>query len=443
MRRDEWLGVASAFLVAVPSVLPLLYGLAGVTGSGVVTAAIWATTIVAIFGLCYREMPSLLLADFLFLSFVAWVLISFVLNLWLTDLREVILLSFTITAYLASRSTTIDQLPAIRRGFVWVAGCVALIGASLSLLYLVWQWDDDHGRPLVFGSFEATFFTGTFGFWTIALISSRLTHKKTALICALISLPAAIFAASIIRATLLAIIGSIVLAIILNKDSIQRKYLSIILAVFVLSIGLGLTVRYQKVVLFARYITETTPRKITEIDPDSAKLPIKFFAFSKTEQAPPSCSLDVDMYNSVAIRKALLRDAGFLLPRAGLTGFGLDSFMSYSCLKNLEVHNVFLQALIEFGWLGGLLIITMTLVIILPLLKIADKDINVRFLVCCLGYVVAIGLAHGRISRTIDLFALLGIAAGVIETTRYPSTLRHRHPSLKFTFVGSNEPKKK
>jgi hypothetical protein len=65
----------------------------------------------------------------------------------------------------------------------------------------------------------------------------------------------------------------------------------------------------------------------------------------------PSCYLAVDLGNSIAIRKMILRDALGLIPSAGWVKGDLDSLMKLSCIKQTEVHNSIMQAAVELGWL--------------------------------------------------------------------------------------------
>lgn len=130
----------------------------------------------------------------------------------------------------------------------------------------------------------------------------------------------------------------------------------------------------------------------------------------------PSCSLAVDLDDSIAMRKILFRDALFLIPSAGWIGLGLDSFMKLSCIKQTEVHNSILQAVVEFGWLAALLLFLLIVLIGSSMLVAARHDGASRFVLCSLAFIVLMSLAHGRISRDAVVFAFLGCAVGVKET---------------------------
>jgi hypothetical protein len=132
----------------------------------------------------------------------------------------------------------------------------------------------------------------------------------------------------------------------------------------------------------------------------------------------PSCSLTINMDDSVAIRKLLLRDALVLIQNAGWIGTGLDSFMKLSCIKQTEVHNSILQAAVEFGWLGAFLLLLLIVSAGASILVPAMGDGASRFVLCSLSFVVLMSFAHGRISRDAVLFAFLGCAVGLKERSK-------------------------
>jgi O-antigen ligase len=117
----------------------------------------------------------------------------------------------------------------------------------------------------------------------------------------------------------------------------------------------------------------------------------------------------------------LVQDALFLIPRSKWLGTGLDSFMKFSCIRLTEVHNSVLQAAVEFGWFGGTLLLTVILAALGALFPLARHDDAARFVLCSLAFVALLTLAHGRVSRDGPLFALLGCAVGLRETSRAPA----------------------
>ncbi|MDB5583173.1 MAG: hypothetical protein JWR80_8349, partial [Bradyrhizobium sp.] len=80
-----------------------------------------------------------------------------------------------------------------------------------------------------------------------------------------------------------------------------------------------------------------------------------------------------------------------------------------------------LQAAVEFGWLGGSLLLALIVVAAGSLFPLARYDDASRFVLCGLAFIVLLSLAHGRVSRDGILFALLGCAVGLKETLRAPA----------------------
>jgi hypothetical protein len=323
---------------------------------------------------------------------------SFLLNGSTSNAREYMLLVVTLAAYPACRLISRADLVSGRWPFICFTGIVTLLGTIVTATALAEQWHDQHGKPYVFGQDAAgTYFLGSLCFFIIALVTTgRLTPRRTALISLLIFLPAAVFAASLVRFTFLALAGTLGLAVILSKAG-QRKYVVAVGFAVFFAIVAGLAARYDKTGLYADYMFE---QSYGDYDPDK----------------PPSCYLKLNLRNSIAIRKVLVQDAVFLIPRSGWIGTGIDSFMKFSCIKLTEVHNSILQAAVEFGWLGGSCLLLVIVFAAAAMFPLAMRDDAVRFALCSLAFAVLLSLAHGRISRDGILFALLGCAVGLKES---------------------------
>jgi hypothetical protein len=400
--RQAIFGVTFAILVAPNSVLVLCFGLAGVSGNSLVTGAILTIATVAVGLQSFRRDIVLLHADYLFFALLLCIMSSFALNGWTSNAKECQLLVLSLAAYPACRFISRADIMSGRSSFIWATGMIVLLGTVATAVTLWQQWDDQHGKPYVFG-FDAagTYFLGSLCFLVIALVTSGgLTMRRTALISALIFLPTAVFAASLVRFTFLALAGTLCLAIILSEAK-QRKYIVAVAVVILVAIAAGLLARYDKASLYAEYVLEQPSGDVGL-------------------EKPPSCYLKVNPRNSIAIRKVLVQDAVFLIPRSEWLGTGLDSFMKLSCIKLTEVHNSFLQATVEFGWLAGSLLVILIVVAGCSIFSLARYDEAARFMLCSLAFVVLLSLAHGRISRDGVLFALLGCAVGLRETARAP-----------------------
>jgi O-Antigen ligase len=401
--RQAMFGVAFALLLTSNTVMLLFFGLAGSPGNSFLTGAFLTIATVATGLLCFRRDIVLLPADYLLLALALCVLSSSAFNGWTSNVKEYELLAVSLAAYPACRLISRVDIAAGRAAFISVITVIVALGSVATAVALWQQWDDQHGKPYVFGfDVAGTYFLGSMCFLIIALVTAgRLTWRRTAVVCALIFLPTAIFAASLVRFTFIALAGALCLAAVLSEAR-QRRHVVTIAFVILVAIAAGLLARYDQARLFANYAIERSPGEIGS-------------------EKPPSCYLTVNPKNSIAIRKALVQDALFLIPRSGWIGTGLDSFMKFSCIKLTEVHNSVLQAAVEFGWLGGSLLLALIVVAGGSLVPPARYDDASRFVLCCLALVVLLSLAHGRVSRDGVLFALLGCAVGLKEASRGPA----------------------
>jgi O-Antigen ligase len=402
--RQAIFGVMFAVLLSPDSVLVLCFGLAGSSGNSLVTGALLTVTTVAVGLVCFRHDVVLLPVDYLFFALTVCMASSFAFNGWTSTPTEYELLVLSLAAYpvcrFVSRADMISGLPS----FIYTTGIIVLLGTIATTAALWQQWDDQHGKPFVFG-FDAagTYFLGSLSFLVIALVTAgRLTMRRTTLVSALIFFPTAVFAASLVRFTFMALVGSLCLATILSEAK-QRKHVVAIALVMLVAIAAGLLARYDKASIYADYAMEQ---------------PSGFVGSEK----PPSCYLKINLRNSIAIRKVLIQDALFLIPKAGWTGTGLDSFMKFSCIRMTEIHNSILQAAVEFGWLGGSLLLAIVIVAASSIFPLARPDGAARFVLCSLAFVVLLSLAHGRVSRDALLFALLGCAVSLRETSGAPAS---------------------
>ena len=222
----------------------------------------------------------------------------------------------------------------------------------------------------------------------------------------------------------------------------QRKNILIVVAAIVLGVAAGFASRSAHVLRYSTYavggdqIDSTRAPQENQIfrpqaDPTGAPTE-KGNQATRSQSLAPGCSTDanVNLQNSMAIRKVLLYDAAFMLPSAGLFGHGLDAFMRKSCLAGHQIHNSFLQAFVEFGWLGGILFAMLVAKGLWSILKVARRDSASRFVFCCLTFVVLLCLAHGRFSREAVVFAWIGAVAGMTQPARVRSAVTQPAESL-------------
>jgi MFS family permease len=406
----------------------LIFGAIGSAGNKYITGVFLWGTLLAVLLLGFRGLPKWNFGDVLFATILVGITASFVFNPWATDIREFLLLLISLFAYVACRSISVEQLPTIRAAIKLTAGCVVFLGTVFTGWALVQQWNNPHGHPFVFGfDAGATNFSYCLGFMILAFISDHLTRKQTLILCALLVLPAAVFGASLVRFVFLAIFGTLLIDIFLNRDRQQRAYVAAVAGTVLIAAGLGFAVRDQTSMIHFRNVTqiqdEQPNRTLKKPLPTRSKafsfpIQLPFVSSVSPDRVAPSCALQINKNDSVAIRKALLGDALYFAPAAGPLGFGLDSFFQYSCVGSFEVHNSLLQAIVEFGWIvGGALIALIGYAGFLNL-QLARRDPNVRFFLCSLAYLAALSLIYGRASREMALFAIIGVSIGIIETAK-------------------------
>ncbi|MFH1344565.1 MAG: hypothetical protein ABIL01_25700 [Pseudomonadota bacterium] len=395
-------GATLAILISYSASLVLGFGLSGSQGNRIATGLLLFGLPLLLFLLSFRNGLRIQPPDFIFAGFLVAVLLSFVLNpVEPNSTKEHLLLVASIAGYLACRPMVAEDAAVVRSAFERVTAVIVLVGAVFTAAEIFNQWDGPPGRPLVLGFNAAgTYFMMSLGFLILALVTvDEPRPKRTAAISALIFLPTVIFAAAMVRFTFIALAGSLFVAMILAERGKRWHVVAIGFTIF-LAVVVGLSARHKTAMMYAGYAVEKT----AEVRTAASEM--------------PSCSLTVNMRNSIAIRKALARDAIYLLPTAGLVGTGLDSFMRFSCIKAHQVHISILQATVEFGWLGGISFVLLIGAALYRLFLVSKHNGAVRFILCSLVFAVLLSLAHGRISRDSTLFALIGCAVGVSDFRR-------------------------
>ena len=394
-----------AIFIVPGAVLVLCFGLVGKSGSTAFTATYLIATTVALALLGTRHLyNSLVLPDFLFLGLVATIVASTFANGITAQPSECVLLGLSLAAYMACRSVTASDIAGARWSLVAVAGLIVCAGTLATTWALVDQWDHPHGKPMVFGFSNAagSYFLQLAGFLIFALVTTdRLSTVKAVRAAFLFVCPFAVFAASLVRSQFIAIACTLLVSTAFSRAH-ARCVILIMMMSMVVGGSAGLLLRSAKTFQFIKYA----------IDPG---LPTaREMRRSNDPLSPPSCRAALNLDNSIEVRRALIGDAfAFLRDHLPIVGSGLDSFMNYSCISEHQVHNSFLQALVEFGWLGGLLLIGLTGTCLWSVAIAAKGDESARFILCCLVFILLISLAHGRLSRDATLFAFLGCSAGL------------------------------
>jgi hypothetical protein len=404
-----------ALFVSTSPILVLVFGLTGNHGNSLVTGSFMAASTAALFLFGNRRSFTIEVCDIIFGIYVCCVATSFWIN-GSQDLKEVQLLVLSLAAYPACRLFAGDG---VKPTFIIVTGIIVTAGSIVTATELVHQWDDIYGRPTILGLYAAAVnFAISLGFVMIALACVKLSPRQVAVASLLIFPQAAIFAAAMVRFAFVAIIMSVAVAA-LTLPPKQRWPVVVILIVFVSAIMTGQLVRYKSAVLNAGYAvnaiktitgSSSAPSEVAPITQlplnGEAKIPV-------VGPKPPSCSTGIDERDTIAIRLALLADAWYLIRSSGLFGIGLDNFKKVSCVPEREVHNSFLQATIEFGWIAGAALLTLVSLASWYLIPLTRSDPESRFALCCLVFVSIMDMASGRSSRDALLFLFLGYAVGL------------------------------
>jgi hypothetical protein len=355
-------------------------------------------------------------SDIIFGIYVCCIATSFWINGW-QDLKEIALLILTLAAYPACRLFAGDD---VRPTFILVTSVVVIVGSLITATELAHQWDDIYGRPIILGLYAATVnFVISLGFLLIALACTELSRRQITVGCILVFVQTAVFAAAMVRFAFVAIIISLALAA-LAAPSKRRWPVVAILIALVAAIVTGQLARYESAVLTAGYAAKAV-RAITgspAVPPweTNAVIPLPQNLEAKIPEAgpkPPSCAMQIDEHDTIAIRLALLADAGYVIRSSGPFGIGMDGFTKLSCVPEREVHNTFLQVSIEFGWIAGAMLLALVSLAGWNLLPLVRSNLEPRFVLCCLVYVSIVDMASGRSSRDGLLFLFLGYATGL------------------------------
>jgi O-antigen ligase len=277
------------------------------------------------------------------------------------------------------------------------------------------------GRPFIFGfDNAATAFSISLGLLVIAFLTSEPnwgSARWLLIIIALISIATAVLAASMVRFSLLAILASAALCFVLSAR--ERKFALMLFVVLVASIATGWVARSANAKLYAVYTLE-------ELAGGSVSTGLRSWYSSEKpsydaernlQSNSPSCQ-SVNTRNSVAIRKQLFSDALYLMPRAGLAGFGLMSFGQLACFRGMSPHNDLLQAIVEFGWLGGAAFSAMIILAPILLFRPARSDKDMRFLFLLCAFMIMLAMIYGQITRESSLFMALGMAVSALSAKR-------------------------
>lgn len=374
-----------ALIVSSGSVLVLLNGFLGTAGIPWLTALILGGAPLALLASGNLRDARTELGDILYLAFGLVVLTSMAVNPPPT--RDGLLFVMSLSAYPAGRfMPTAGNFGVFNRA----TGTIVIMGTIATASALAGQWYYPHGKPIVFGfSHAGSVFLASLAFLLIAIVCFG-NLGRTRLIACLIMPPLIVFAAAQVRFTFLAIVGALAVAAVVSPAP-RRSGIAAIIGVVAISVVIGLAIRPDTSKVFLNYI----------IAPAQAA--------SEPSPAPVECN---ETNNSVAIRKTLWREGLLALPSAGLFGTGLSSSARASCFR-MDPHNALLQTFIEFGFVGGAILLIFMVATIWRLLPLAAGSQVARFALASLTFVVLIDMAHGHLTGSALLFLFLGMGSGL------------------------------
>jgi MFS family permease len=434
---------ASAFLfvaaLLTSAALIFIFGAFGLRGNSTITGGYLLVTVVSAFLLGQRKDGSFVMTsmDSVFAVFAAAITIASLLHFDKSDYKEYMLLTVnSLFAYVAGRSLSNSVLSSVRFRLLQIstplvaAACIATVPNLIGEIY---------AKPFVFGfSHAATVFCIAFGYMVIAYIYSGIDwrSKISLFFFVLIVSATAVFIASTVRFVLIAIVTTALFSLacsIYKSVKIWRRVALVLLAMIFGAI-IGTVSRYAFVIKISDQLANTGafsgtvmpgqnvvniqrqshsagngPETGNPSPGDPAPREASSIGSVHSVGEPPSCNTSFDLNNSIAIRRALLGDAFFFLPKAGLFGFGLDSFSKMSCFQGHQIHNSVLQAIVEFGWVAGIALIVL---IGIPLKQFLfghqEFDFDLQFLLSCVAFATLLSLIYGQLSRDLTLFLFLG-----------------------------------
>jgi hypothetical protein len=406
----------SALLGLVLCAGPLAVLAHGFFGAGsIVTGLLMALPIAALIltGKWRGFSPNI--CDALFAVVICCVAVSFIANGLGPDAKEPILLALTVAAYPAAR---LSERPFELKGLILVTGLVVTAGTLTTIPYLLQQWNDSHGKPFVFGLFDAapTQFSMALCIGLFAVASHALTTKKAIMISAAVALPTAVFAASMVRFTLLAMLVALGMGALVGPRE-QRKPTLLMICLLAAIVVVGLVARAHTTMAYLDHFATSAAFKGLRPDANLRSRPSDLIDKAMLRSSVPvvqSCE-PIDIDNSLAIRKRLFKDAMELLPSSSVAGIGLDGFAAATCLTGHPAHNTLFQTIIEIGWPGGVALVLLSFFALgrKRLLSLAKISPEVHFVICSLTFAMLISLMYGRLSRDTALFLFLGYAAAL------------------------------
>jgi hypothetical protein len=429
-KSAAWQTSLALLISSVPLTI-LVAGLLGKTSNSVVTAALLFGPIVGL--LCSSRWSNFRLneVDAFFVVFVTTAIASMMAN-GLPPLKSLAMFALSLAAYPACRFGSERREPS---SFLWITSAIVLVGTIASAVALITQWNDPHGKPLIFGMFDhgGAVFLSSLAFLIIFLVVEKdLSAKKAIIVSAAITIPIVVFAASQVRFTFAAL-GFVLLLSSLIVRKTQRSQVRIVIAALVLSVFVGIISRHNDITTqllqeIGVAVLEKKPARIpagsassagaNTADPATISYTVAAHQIKTVlEHLGPTSAECEEADNSISMRRTLMKESFYVLPEVGPFGIGLSAFAGISCLTR-DPHNSILQAAIEFGFVGGLSLVLIILSVIRGLWVIPKNRPEVDFVLCSFVFVTIEDMAHGHLIYEMLFFAFAGYGSQLIGQMR-------------------------
>jgi hypothetical protein len=372
--------------ISASAILVLLFGAMGVQGNSLVSGAIFATPLAAL--LVTSPRMKLTLGDLLFAAFVGLAAISIAVNGVTASNKDYALLALSLAAYPAFRG--------LGRGFnrelfVLITGAIVTAGTIATAVFIMRGEMANGNHPAVFGFAEASvYFAKSFAFFLFALASSGVSLLA---LLAVALVPCIVFSAAMVRHPFIGIFAGFV---VIGLTTGRRMQVAVICAAIVAVFAAGMFVRPTTSQRLIGYVASTFAPSVSATDDPEA-----YISAEHADCGPLNWS------DSIAIRKALTREAFAMIPRAGFFGIGLGGFAKASCMKQYP-HNIFLQTAVELGLPAALLLLA--LLVIAFIAAFGDS-----FVLAGLVFAGIEAIFSGALTGAILLFGFMGWAVGSRE----------------------------
>jgi hypothetical protein len=373
--------------ISASAILVLLFGAVGIQGNSLVSGAMIAAPLAVL--LATSPRMRLTLGDLLFAAFVGLAAISIAVNGITTSAKDYALLGLSLAAYPAFRG--------LGRGFnrdlfVFITGAVVAAGTIATAVFIMRGEMANGNHPAVFGFTEASvYFAKSFAFILFALACSNVSLL---VLLAVALVPAIVFSAAMVRHPFIGIVAGFA---VIGLTTARRMQVAVICAAVVAVFAVGMLVRPATSQRLVGYVASTFLPSVSASDDPNA-----YISPEHADCGPLNWS------DSIAIRKALTREAFAMIPRAGFFGIGLGGFEKASCMKQYP-HNIFLQAAVELGPLAALLLLALLVVAVIAAL--GDS-----FVLASLVFAAIEAIFSGALTGAILLFGFIGWAVGSKET---------------------------